>query len=163
MQRSYPKKAYTVNYRELRRSIGTMNLFQIEPYGVLPDMLIGIFFRDRLPISVVSQYPELHVLSIVDCDGETLILNRHAPDACFYFLGNGNPDPTLELLRDPRPPEHVTEVPLEIMKAWAPTKKDEERMQKSTQVSLNLLQDRHPLAGVFTPAELADLRERAKR
>ena len=163
MQRSYPKRGYTENYYQILASLGMLSLFQIEPYGVLPDMLIGLFFCDRIPISIASQYPELHVISIVDCAGETLILNRHAPDACFYFLGNGNPDPTLEILQDPRPPEHITEVPLEIMKARAPTKEDEERMQKFTQLSMNLLQDRHPFAGVLTPAELADLRERAKR
>lgn len=160
MHIAFPKREYTENYRELKATIGIMTIFHLEPYGVLPDLINGVFFSDKVPLSVVSEHSELHIISIVDCSGEVLTINRHAENACFYYLGNGNSDPTLELFRDPRPPKGATEVPLEVMLARAPTKADEERIEKLVRVSENLFADRHPFAGVYTPAELAGLRAR---
>ena len=160
MKRIYPVRDFTVDFPEQFLTLGVLDMYDFAPYGFLPDTPLGMFWRDTIPLLLASRHPELHVMSLVECDGHLLYVNRHEPEACQYFVGNGNPDPSIELYPKPLTPEETARLFKSLFERTAEPGQEEDT-QKWIKVMENVAYDRPAYEGAFTREEVQERREEA--
>jgi hypothetical protein len=137
-----------------------LRLYDFAPYGLLPDGALGSFWRDTIPMLLASRHPELHVISIVKCEGSLLYVNRHELDAGLYMVGNGDPDPSIELYPKPLTPEEAARLFKSLCERTAEPGQEEDT-QKWIKVMENMAHDRPAFEGAFTREEAQERRETA--
>ena len=160
MKLLYPKREFSEDFSTKYNTLEVLRLYDFAPYGLLPDGALGTFWRDKIPLLLASRHPELHVISIVECDGHLLYVNRHEPEACQYFVGNGNPDPSIELYPKPLTPEETARLFKSLFERTAEPGQEEDT-QKWIKVMENVAYDRPAYEGAFTREEVQERREAA--
>ena len=160
MNRTYPKREFSEDFPTKYATLGVLRLYDYPPYGLLPDGQLGTFWRDTIPLLLTTRHPELHVISIVECDGNLLYLNRHEPHACQYLVGKGDPDPSIELYPKPLTPEEAARLFKSLFERTAEPGQEEDT-QKWIKVMENVAYDRPVYEGAFTKEEVMERREAA--
>lgn len=163
MKVSYPMRPYTQNWFPLKESLGQLDMLELQPYGVDPDSCIGGFKCDTKPMWVTAHHPELHIFSLVFCEGLPLYLNRHVSNASFYYLGKGNPDPTIEIYPQPLEPEELARILKRIFAATSQPGEDEADLNRWSRFADNLAYGRPAFDGVLTRAERKARRKEAAK
>lgn len=80
---------------EFHRRTGLLLDLEFEPIDLIPNGLLGVFDRHRLPelMSFCNENPQYHVISFLKYAPIKVNTAIHA--AAFYMLGEGDNDPEL--------------------------------------------------------------------
>ena len=160
MKPTYPIREFSADFSEKYDTLGVLRLYDYSPYEFLPDSPLGLFWRDTIPLLLVSRHPELHVISIVKCGEHLLCVNRHEPEACQYLVGRGDPDPSIELFPKPLTPEEAARLFKSLFERTAEPDHEEDT-QKWIKVMENVAYDRPAFEGAFTKEEARERRDAA--
>jgi hypothetical protein len=78
------------------RRVGKMEYIELAEYGIEPDALSGNFEPSRIKElqAMCRNWPHLHIFSWIN----NTYVNRYEPNAEGYCLGNGDTDPSLEMI-----------------------------------------------------------------
>ena len=74
-------------------TVPRLDCYELLEYGVDPDIATGGFRTPDVPQYLAREFPELHIVSFI---GNRKYANRYLPDCPWYYVSNGNPDPTIE-------------------------------------------------------------------
>ena len=142
-----------------KRSFGMMHIIELGPYGVIPDSVTGGFAKETIPLEVVKNHPDLHVISACSVNNSAVYLNRYEPNARVYYIGNGCADPLLEA----RPPKVPADEVAALFRRSAEREQAEKPMsaeERAAQAKYfdNIAYGRPPYEGIMTREEVTEHR-----